>query len=231
MNDLKDMQDYVDKYPGGVRTNDAERRIELYSDVVRMKDRLEYDPEDYSTHMELGFTLLQNHFIPLAEEHFLKAKADTTSDLAYLGLGYVYLNTGRPEEGIDSFERYLENHPDDGNLYNRIGYAYMGLGEMDEALKCFERYRELEPDNPNSHDSYAECMMNMGKFEESIAEYKRAIEINPDFTNPYFMLGEVYSRIDDAETALEYYQMYLARDPAGFLSAQAQARVDSLSSR
>ena len=228
---LEEMRDYLDKYPKGVRATSAERRIELYEDIVRMEDRLEYDPQDYSTHIELGFNLLRNRFMPLAEQHFLKATEDTTSDIAYMGLGYVYVNTGRSMEGIESFERYLQNHPDDGNLYNRIGYAYMGMGEMDEALKCFEKYRELEPENPNSHDSYAECLMNMGKLEESIAEYLKAIEINPNFTNPYFMLGEVYSRMDNTERALEYYRMYLERDPAGFQSAQALARIDSLSSR
>jgi tetratricopeptide (TPR) repeat protein len=226
---LEKLEAYLDKYPDGVVSTRAGQVVEFYEEVLSSLDRLKFDPEDYVTHTQVGFTLLRNGYMNKAEQHFLAAKADTTSDVAYMGLGYVYLNSGRPEEGIENMQIYLENHPDNGGLYNQIGYAFIGLGQLDEALKCFERYRELEPDNPNSHDSYAECLMHLEKYEESIAEYKVAIDIDPNFTNPYFMLGEIFRQMENTENALKYYQEYISRDPAGFLGEQARTHVEELS--
>ncbi|TKJ41641.1 hypothetical protein CEE37_03480 [candidate division LCP-89 bacterium B3_LCP] len=223
------LQDYIDKYPDGVGSSEASDRLEETERILRMMDRLAVNPDDYPTHVSLGFQLLRRGFFGKAADHFEAATVDTTSDAAYMGLGYAYLNSGRTEDGIKAFERYLQSSPNDGNAYNRIGYAYLGLGQMDEALTCFQRYVELEPDNPNSHDSYAECLMNLERYEEAITQYQRAIELNPGFTNPYFMLGEVYNRMGDEENALRYYRQYLEQDPNGFQSVQAQANISSLS--
>lgn len=225
---LEELGEFIDKFPNGVTSREATDLYEVWEDIQRMEDRLEADPEDYGTHSELGFTLLRRRYLPLAESHFLEALKSSAPDDAYIGLGYVYSLMGRSEESIQYFERYLQNHPNEGDIYNRVGYAYIGLGKFEEALKCFEKFKELEPDNPNAYDSYAECLMNLGRYEESIAQYQRAIERNPDFTNPYFMLGEVYKQIGNSEKALEYYQQYIERDPSGFQSDRAQTQVDSL---
>ncbi len=222
------MQGYLDKYPKALRGRDARRRIEIWREIGGLLDDLADNPKDYATHQQVGFTLLQNGFYNQAAEHFETAKADTVSDDPYLGLGYTYMRLNRTPEAIESFERYLKNHPEDGTIYNMIGYAYMGSGELAKAEECFARYKDLEPNNPNSHDSYAECLMNSGKLDEAIAEYKEAIKINPSFTNPYAMLGQIYIMKDDGQSAKEFFDKYLELDPNGAQSAQARAQLDSL---
>ncbi len=225
---LDNIEDLLAKFPESGWSNQARNNIGFWEEAQSLKDRLKLEPDDYSTHVSLGYRLLRNRFNEQAEEHFLVATADTTSDAAYMGLGYTYLRSGRVDDAIKAFDKFLESSPDDGNVYNQVGYAYIGQGQPEEALRYFERYRELEPDNPNSHDSYAECLMNLERYEEAIAEYKRAIELNPGFTNPYFMLGEIYNRTGDTERALKYYQQYIDSDPNGFQSASARENVQNL---
>ena len=228
---MEELDDYMDKYPGSVGESEATRIAEFWEDVLRMLDRIEADSEDYGTHSQLGFFLRRGGYMPMADQHFLEAAKDTTDDTAFMGLGYVYSRTGRTEESISNFERYLQNHPDNGNIFNQVGYAYLGMGQLENALECFKKYMEIEPDNPNTHDSYAECLLSMGKLDEAITEYQKAIEINAGFTNPYFMLGRAHVQKADAEKALEYYGKYLELDPHGFQAAQAQTQIDSLNQK
>ncbi|MFH1861787.1 MAG: tetratricopeptide repeat protein [bacterium] len=225
------LREFIQQHPRKAQAVDAASHLENWENIVEMQEDLADNPDDYGTHLQLGFTMLRSRFFAPAEEHFLKALADTTSDDAYLGLGYVYGRTNRPAESVQYFERYLQNHPEEGNIFNQVGYAYLGMGNLEKALTCFERYRQLEPDNPNSHDSYAECLMNLGRSEEAIAEYQKAIETDPDFTNPYFMLGEIYTGLGNSAKALEYYHRYLELDPNGFNGQRARAQIDSLTQK
>jgi len=221
----------VSKYPESVWAARAKEQMEFMDQMVELGDRLKFNPDDYGTHMEMGWTLVRQRYNQQAEGHFQVATADSASDLAYLGLGYTYLRMQENEKCVAAFETYLSNHPDEGDIYNRVGYAYIQLGNLEKALAAFERYKELEPDNPNSHDSYAECLMNLERYEEAIASYTHAIEINPDFTNPYFMLGQVYSAMENYEEAVKWYQAYLEKDPAGFQSAMARERIDEINQK
>jgi len=154
------MENLLSEYPNSCWNPLGRDNIELWERFQSSEDRLKLEPEDYASHVQLGYTLLRNRYFIKAEVHFLIATADTASDGAYMGLGYTYLNSGHIDEAITAFGKFLETSPDNGNVHNQIGYAYVGQGQFEAALKCFERYLELEPDNPNSHDSYAECLDN-----------------------------------------------------------------------
>ncbi|HEX7343637.1 MAG TPA: tetratricopeptide repeat protein, partial [bacterium] len=225
---IEQMQGYLDKYPNALRERDARRRIDIWREISGLLDDLADNPQDYPTHQQVGFSLLQSGFYNQAAEHFETVKAGSGAEDAYLGLGYTYMRLNRTPESIENFECYLKNHPDDGTIYNLIGYAYMGSGQLEKAEECFARYKDLEPNNPNSHDSYAECLMNSGKLDEAIAEYKEAIRLNPGFTNLYAMLGQIYIIKGEAQSAQEFFGKYLELDPNGVLSAQARAQLDSL---
>jgi tetratricopeptide (TPR) repeat protein len=225
---LSRLQDYADKYPKGLRANDVQNQIAFFSEVLQIKDRIVEDPEDFSSHQQLGYLFLQRRIDVLAEKEFMLALKDTTLDDTYLGLGYVYLRTNRPEEAVIYLEIYLSRHPEDGDTFNRIGYAYLQTNRMENALRCFLKYVELEPTNPNSHDSYAECLMNMGRNEEAIAEYKKALELNPNWSNGFYMLGEIYRGMGNKEEAVVYYQRYLDMDPGGVQSQNAKTQIETL---
>ncbi|MBU0519868.1 tetratricopeptide repeat protein [bacterium] len=228
---LDDLEFFISKYAESVWAPLAGEQTEFMDQMVRLEDRLKLNPDDYGTHVEMGWTLLRQRYNRQAEEHFGFATADPDNDIAYLGLGYTYLRMQDNEKCVEAFSTYLKNHPDEGDVYNRVGYAYIQLGNLEKALEAFEHYKDLEPDNPNTHDSYAECLMNLERYDEAIASYQRAIEINPDFTNPYFMLGQIYNTLENFDEALNWYQQYLEKDPAGFQSATAQERIDEISQK
>jgi tetratricopeptide (TPR) repeat protein len=48
-------------------------------------------------------------------------------------------------------------------------------------------------------------MSSSGDFESAIIEYRRAIEIHPPFVEAYNNIGEIYSQLGKADTAMETY--------------------------
>ena len=227
---LEDLQDYIDEYPQSPALSDARSNMEAWVDILEVLDIINENPQDYASHQQLGFILLRRRIMNLAEEQFMISLQDTTLIDSHMGLGYVYLYTGRVEEALQSFEIYLAHHPEDGYVQNRVGYVYLQINQFDKALECFSKYVEVSPEDPNSHDSYAECLWLMGRIEEAIAEYNKALELDPNWSNGMFMLAEIYHQQGDIEKALEYYQGYLEMEPQGRYSEQAAATIEELTS-
>jgi len=48
--------------------------------------------------------------------------------------GYCYLNTGYPEEAIDSFKKALLNPEADDDCFNGLYWSYVGLGMLEDAV-------------------------------------------------------------------------------------------------
>lgn len=62
---------------------------------------------------------------------------------------------------------------------------------------------------------------------EAMNSFQRSIEVSPQDPRPYFMLGSIYERTGDLQTALSFYEKALARKPtsASFQRAVADLRA------
>ena len=80
------------------------------------------------------------------------------------------------EQSISNFKKYLEENPNDANIYNSLGFVYKTINNYDNAKKYFQKSIEISPE-------YEMPYINMAIIEDgdiAIKYMKKAIEVSPE---------------------------------------------------
>lgn len=74
------------------------------------------------------------------------------------GMGWAYVNLGKPELAILRFQAAVQHSPRYGDAYIGLGEAYRLLGRTDDAVAAYRRYLDLHPRGPSA--SIAQTALN-----------------------------------------------------------------------
>jgi len=121
-----------------------------YKDKGNLTKSLEYiekaitlDRENIKWRLQHAETLdlMREDEKALREFEYIMEK-DPANPKVYLGLGLYYMNRGKHERGIASFEKSLQLLPSP-EVYFCLGLSYKMLGRNKEAIESLKRYLEL----------------------------------------------------------------------------------------
>jgi len=121
-------------------------------------------------------------------------------------LGWIYNDSGRPEDGISVLRELIRMHPDYVPAWNHLGYAFMEAGDLTKARASFEMFLELSTDNPSAHDSLAEVLAREGEVEKAISQLRRALEIEPRMAFAWMHMGDILADAGLTEQAESAYK-------------------------
>ncbi len=117
---------------------------------------------------------------------------------------------------IETFERRIQENPDDFSLIYAVGKAYYAIGEFQKAAAILERALSLRPDSLDAKTYLGLSYL----FTDDITESKRLLEdvLKVDASNPDVLaaLGRLYQleyKLDEAKT---FYLRALEIDPQNF---------------
>jgi len=97
----------------------------------------------------------------------------------YNALGSVYSDTGRHNEGIAMFERYVQLAPDEANAHDSLGLGYQWAGRYDEAIQEYERALTLKPDFEIPIVHLANTYFQQGRYRAARETFERYIKNAP----------------------------------------------------
>lgn len=101
------------------------------------------------------------------------------SQFNYLQQGDNYLDQGRYNDAINSYNEVIKNDPLNENVYCSRGNAFFKLKKFKEALQDFDRVLKLNNQNEKAYYLKAAALESLGKVEEVAYCYKQLLEINP----------------------------------------------------
>lgn len=110
--------------------------------------------------------------------------------------------------------------------YFHEGYALTDQQQHEEAIKKYSLAVELFPMLYEALDNRAFCKMDLGRWEDAIEDFKLSLQVNPFSALAEFSIGECYLKMDDQQTAKEYFNKALAIDPEHELSKEFLKRMD-----
>jgi tetratricopeptide (TPR) repeat protein len=91
---------------------------------------------------------------------------------AYLNLGVLLCNLGRPGEAAGLYQQALRHAPKEPLLYFNLAVALEDMGRADEALECYASCLSLSPRFADAHYNAARLHEKMGHASQAIRHYR-----------------------------------------------------------
>jgi tetratricopeptide (TPR) repeat protein len=167
------------------------------------------NPED----LEIGISYLQK-----------AAKLDPDLAEPYLWLTYSYTRKQLFEDAIRSGSRAVELEPDNPLAHYFLGVAYHVRAAMEyktnryiDAIRHYKRNVELQPSYQIAYMNMAWIYLLHGQYQKARENLERAVAIEESgktvlvkFVGALTLMGNVYFRQDQLDTALDWYRRSIA---------------------
>jgi Flp pilus assembly protein TadD len=189
-----------------------------YGEAVRnLLIVVEVRPDDPQAHYKLGYVAHRARRLELARTHLdLAVGLDAEFANAHRELAQVLISTGRFDDGVTSFRRYLELQPGDTRVLWPLAAALAQAGRVTEALEQFELAANKAPPNPRGELNWGVALMQAGNTEDAMARFRKVLELDPENILAHCNLGLACERVGLTDLALEHYREAARIDPNSF---------------
>jgi TolB-like protein/class 3 adenylate cyclase/Tfp pilus assembly protein PilF len=182
---------YAPAYVGLGRTYMNAVLIGWVEDPVTALDRAEVlaeqahalDDKSAAAHALLGLVYHTRHQREAALRQFDQAIALNPNDADVLAeRGGTLVWSGRPEDGIESYETALRYDPNMNPIHlSTLGAGYYLVRRYGDAVRVLERSIQLSPDQPFSHVNLAATYAQLGRREDAAREADQVRRLHPFF--------------------------------------------------
>ena len=121
-------------------------------------------------------------------------------------LAKIYESEGKDEEAIDEYVRAVELNKKDYDSYYEISFLLNKIGKIDESEEMLNKLLSKKPDYFKASILLGNILYDKEQFKKAVNVYLDALKYNPEIYELYYGLGMSYTRLNDFQTALEYYR-------------------------
>lgn len=121
-------------------------------------------------------------------------------------LAQIYEKEGKDEEAIDEYVRAVDVNSKDYDSYFQISFLLNKNEKKVESEKMLMNLLSKKPDYYKASELLGTILYDQEKFRQAINIYQNALKYNPTRYELYYGLGMTYTRLNDFQTAKEYYE-------------------------
>jgi len=170
---------------------------------------------------------------------------------AFQGLGNAYLNLGRYQQAIDTYETGVAACQAElagsvskdrlkaalGQMFMSEGNAFLKLGKPQSALALYTKSAEIDPNPGQAYFNLAATLYNQGQMEAAVTYCDKAIAVDPKRADAYFIKGSALfgnSQLGAGNQLIvpagtrEALENYLKLAPEGGHAADVKAMLDAM---
>jgi tetratricopeptide (TPR) repeat protein len=117
------------------------------------------------------------------------------------------------EQALISYEKKLQDNPDDYEAWNNRGIALGYLGRHEEALASYNKAIQINPNKSEVWHTQGWELVNLGRNEEAITCFHKVLEISPDNHSAWYNLGVTLVNLGRYEEAILSFYTALKLSP------------------
>ena len=111
-----------------------------------------------------------------------EVEKNPSNPAAWLELGNLYFDTGKHQDAIRAYLKYLGMNPNDSDVWTDLGVMYRRIGNPAEAVSSFDKAIELNPRHEQARFNKGIVQFyDMGNRDEAMKTWQELIAINPNF--------------------------------------------------
>jgi len=141
------------------------------------------------------------------------AKTDPDNTAAFCNIGVAFIDSGKYEEAIETFNLVLTINPDYARAHFLLGGAYFMSGMQKEAIEACKQSIRINSDFAEAYYFLGVIYTDSSMYNEAIQACKQAIMINPDYAKAYATLGVAYGRTGMYKEEIESYKQAIRIGP------------------
>ncbi|WP_152049566.1 tetratricopeptide repeat protein [Tautonia marina] len=158
------------------------------------------DPEPWLMEAEIS-ERIGDEYTVIASHYREALKRDPSLDGVLLRLAETIRRSGNYREAVESFNAYLDRHPDDPDALAWAGLNQLGMGEVEAAERLLRQALAREPDHLEAIKGLARLYQQTGRVEESLAQFNRAAELDPEQADIPYQQSLLLARLGRREEA------------------------------
>lgn len=185
-----------------------------WKDDVRLYRRtLEFSPDAYVIHNNLGEVYWKQGRKQLAEQEWLAAvKLAPDADYVLANLGLALTDQGRYSEAIADLNRAIQLRPKASGNHVDLGMTYHEMGSLKDAERELETAVSLSPLSVLARQQLGEVYFDEGRFAEAENQFRASLSSQPTL-DAWFSLGLARWRQGDAAEAERDFKAAQKLDP------------------
>ena len=155
---------------------DSDNGISVMNSVLRRVAKeygWNYKMEDDSGETLFLLAKLKGTAVALQRYDELKNSSEgkpTVNEQTLNGLGYRLLYGGKGADGVEVFQKNVQEYPQSSNVYDSLGEAYAKVGQKDLAIQNYEKSLQMDPKNNNAVERLKKLKGEGGAMDPKIVE-------------------------------------------------------------
>ncbi len=117
--------------------------------------------------------------------------------------GAILVEEEKYDEALLHYDKSIQNHPDNVQLYVAKIEVLRELNRLDEALTTCDRFINLKAENSTILMAKAEILVDLERLEEALQCYDKVIKLDPSNYEVYSEKAHVLISLDRLDEALE----------------------------
>ena len=141
---------------------------------------------------------------------------DSTFAMAYLELGWAYLELGRTKDRDNAFEKartFSAKATEKERLYIEAAYAWFSENDPDKGFRILKQMAEQYPVEKKAHYVIARYYRSKKLYPEAIEAFNKAVDLDPNFGRALNSLAYTYAHMGNYAKAIEYFERYASASP------------------
>ncbi len=132
---------------------------------------------------------------------------ESDMDSQLLGmLAYAYSQGQHPDKAIETYQKALEQDPNNNNLQRYYADALLSAGKTDAARDELKKILENDPDDGATYKRLAVLDREEGRFDDARKEFEKARSLSPDDQEIPYQLAQLENTVGNNERAIELLQ-------------------------
>jgi tetratricopeptide (TPR) repeat protein len=143
---------------------------------------------------------------------------DPVSGAARLLAAQMFAHANLTDLASEKAQEAIKLSPNIPLAHFLLGEVALSKSDLPRALEYFEQERAINPSYASVYDRLGDVYTRTGQYQLAQESLTKAISLDQSTTGPFILMGKVFLRRNDPQTALLYLQHAEKMDPGNYIT-------------